>query len=333
MGNEWNLVDIINSAGSPFDRVIFGTDDLPYTAASQWTHDGSVLQLTPPTSICKTLQCFWKVNDLYDFQFTPDGANPAYGDLVWDQKGNIYGTTLNGGSVNSGVVYELMPPVPPSQSWTERVILDFNLANGGFPFTGVIFDTNGNLLGTTKIGGAYGCGLVYKLTPSDNGWSESNAYDFQCGDDGQYPIGGLIADNLGNIYGTTSWGGSGRGGTVFELIPSGNSYTFKLLYSFTGQEGYGPWASLTMDSAGNLYGTTYRGGAGAGSVFKLSNTQNGWVYTSLHDFAGVGDGNQITSNVTIDANGNLFGTASIGGSEQGNCFLNGGCGTVWMIKP
>jgi uncharacterized repeat protein (TIGR03803 family) len=332
--NTWSLVDIVISAGSPLDRAIFGPDGHLYTAAGRWSAFGSVVNLTPPLAVCKTAKCFWTENDLYDFQASPsDGAIPSYGDLTWDQQGNIYGTTQYGGSNNTGVVYQLKPPVPPSKTWTESVILDFTGPDGFFPFNGVILDSSGNLLGTAKGGGAYGCGVVYKLTPYGNGWSERNAYEFQCGDDGQNPIGGLVSDSSGNLYGTTSAGGSGGGGTVFELRPSGDSYTFKLLYSFSGQEGWGPWASLTMDAGGSLYGTTYRGGAGAGSVFKLTNTQNGWAYASLHDFAGGSEGYQLISNVTIDANGNLYGTAEAGGTWQGGCAVNGGCGVVWMIKP
>ena len=154
-------------------------------------------------------------------------------------------------------------------------------------------------------------------------------YDFQGGNDGEYPIAGLMMDGSGNIYGATSDGGSQGGGTVFELIPAGSGYTFKLLYSFPGQQGNncGPWAPLSMDSSGSLYGTTYCGGAfKIGAIFKLSNTQNGWMYTSLHDFGSVrGDGFSPISNVSFDANGTLYGTA-LGNSMDGN-------GIVWEIIP
>jgi len=137
-----------------------------------------------------------------------------------------------------------------------------------------------------------------------------------------------VIDTFGNFYGATSDGGSGGGGTIFELMPSGNSYTFKLLYSFSGQQGNncGPWAPLSMDTSGNLYGTTYCDGMeNGGSVFELSNTRNGWIYTSLHDFpAFYGDGLAPVSNVTFDTSGNLYGTTS---TNTGNNVH----GLVWMI--
>jgi uncharacterized repeat protein (TIGR03803 family) len=131
-------------------------------------------------------------------------------------------------------------------------------------------------------------------------------------------------------------GGSGGGGTVFELSPSGDIYTFNLLYSFSGGASCGPQANLALDAAGNLYGTTRCDGAyQSGNVFKLTNTPNGWVYTSLHDFTGGSDGNLPYSNVTIDTDGTLYGTAESGGSFEGDCnhLTPAGCGVVWMIKP
>ena len=138
------------------------------------------------------------------------------------------------------------------------------------------------------------------------------------GSDGLNPIGGLIFDNSGNLYGGTQSGGSGGGGTVFELTPSNGSWTLKTLYSFTGS--HGPVASLTMDAAGNLYGTTLGDGAyGAGTVFKLAPSGGSWTYISLHDFTGGSDGGGPFSAVTFDANGNLYGTTWEGGDTSGDC--------------
>ncbi len=148
--------------------------------------------------------------------------------------------------------------------------------------------------------------------------------------DGYGPSAGLVADSFGNLYGATTYGGNDPyGGTIFELSPSGDTWTFNVLYSFSG--GGGPSASLTMDTAGNLYGTTVGDGAyRGGNVFKLTNTANGWVYTSLHDFMGGLDGSNPQSQVAIDTDGTLYGTTYYGGG--GNCgYL--GCGVVWMIKP
>ena len=172
------------------------------------------------------------------------------------------------------------------------------------------------------------CGTVFELTYVPGiGWTEQVLYNFQNAGDGALPFGGLILDSSGNLYGSTRNGGSGGGGTVFELSPSGDTWTFKLLYSFSGVGiPCGPVATLSMDSAGNLYGTTQCDGIyNNGSVFKLSNTENGWVHTSLHDFTGGTDGGDPVSNVSIDTDGTLYGTASGGGDH--------GYGVVWMIKP
>jgi uncharacterized repeat protein (TIGR03803 family) len=193
----------------------------------------------------------------------------------------------------------------------------------------VIFDRAGNLYGTTSAGGNTDCrcGTVYQLTPSGNGWAEHVLYSFQGGSDGDGPLGGLIFDQSGNLYGTASEGGSGGGGTVFTMRGG-----FDVLYSFreNGALGSpGPVSSLTMDAAGNIYGTTEMDGSGYGTVFKLTPSGSGWTYTLLHDFSS-GDGHHVMSNVVLDKNGKLYGTARQGGTG-GHCMA--GCGTVWEITP
>jgi uncharacterized repeat protein (TIGR03803 family) len=275
------------------------------------------------------------VNDLHDFGSGTDGQGPGLGDLIWDQQGNIYGTTAGGGTTGEGTVYEM---TPSGNGYTESVLYNFSGPDGEGPWDGLVFDNKGNLFGTTIYGGLYNncnadninCGTVFELTYVVGvGWTEHVLYDFQDASDGAYPVGGLIFDSAGNLYGTTTTGGSGGGGTVFELSPSGNTWTFKLLYSFSGQ---GPWAALTLDGAGNLYGTAYAAGIyNNGSVFKLSNTQNGLVYTSLHDFTGGTDGGNPSGNVSIDTDGTFYGTTLAGG-DLNRC-EGYGCGVVWMIKP
>lgn len=316
----------------PEARVVFGPDNHLYgTTAGNGNNDlGVVFNLIPNPKICKVAECQpWNLTVLHQFQGFPDGASPGHGDLTWDQQGNIYGTTTIGGTKELGVVYELMAPVPPSKTWTESVIWNFTGPDGENPQNAVAFDSYGNLFGTAKQGGANGFGSVFKLTPSGNTWTETNIYDFQGGTDGKSPIAGLMIDSSGNLYGATSDGGSGGGGTIFELTSSGNGYTYKLLYSFSGQQGNncGPWGTLTMDASGNLYGTTYCDGPNlGGSVFKLTNTQNGWVYTSFHDFpASRFDGYFPISNVSFDANGSLWGTVSRDTGVD--------IGFVWMITP
>jgi hypothetical protein len=328
-GSEWveHPIFLFPSSGSdgifPSARVVFGPDGHLYgtTSVAGNLGDGTVFDLIVPLSICKTVACFWTLNVLHTFTDYPDGAYPGYGDLVWDQQGNIYGTTTMGGE-GLGAVYQLKPA---GNGWTETIIYSFmGIPDGYYPYSGLVVDSNGNLFGTTYYGGVYGYGTVYKLTyVPQAGWKETTLYSFTGGSEGGYPYAGLTLDSSGNLYGATREGP--QGSAVFELSPSGNTWTFKVLCNIPGSAGQdGPYASLSMDALGNLYGTTFTAGAyQLGNIFKLTNTENGWAYTSLHDFTGGADGAYPISNVTIDTDGTLYGTASAGG--QG--------GVVWMIKP
>ena len=198
--------------------------------------------------------------------------------------------------------------------------------DGANPFGGLVFDHAGNLYGMTTQGGSAGLGTVYMLTPSGGGWTEKVIYNFTGGSDGDYPTAGLLIDGSGNLYGSSSDGGTGGGGTVFELSPSGGGWTYNLIYSFTGGTRCGPWGTLTMDGAGSLYGTTVCDGANNdGNVFELTPSGGGWTYTSLHDFAGGSDGRRAYGNVTFDAAGSIYGTASRGGTHD--------AGVIWQYTP
>jgi len=331
-GANWLFSDIalfgVNSW--PRARVVFGPDGHLYgtTSESGPYNCGKVFKLTPQVGPCKDLRCFWTVNDLHDFGSGTDGAGPTYGDITWDQQGNIYNTTEGGGVYGYGAVYEL---TPSGNGYTESVIHSFSEdPDGATPENGLVLDNKGNLFGTTVQGGVNDQGLIFELSYAKGvGWTEKALYSFQNASDGEWPNGGLMFDSSsGNLYGTTYDGGSGSGGTVFELSPSGDTWTFQLLYSISGPNGCGPAATVSMDGAGNLYGTTICGGInGMGSVFKLSNTQNGWVYTSLYDFTGGTDGYSPFSNVAIGTDGTLYGTTAFGGDPESNG------GVVWMIKP
>ena len=183
-------------------------------------------------------------------------------------------------------------------------------------------DAQGNLYGTTWLGGGpKSAGTVYRLTPSGSGWTFETLYVFQDSSDGALPVGGLVLDRAGNLYGTTEQGGSGGGGTVFELSPSGGGWNFTVLHSFTGT--YGPLATLAMDAAGNLYGTTFSWSLlREGSVFKLTRNNGSWSFTDLYDFTGGGDGANPVGGVALDQSGNLYGTASAGGLELNNCYTD-----------
>jgi uncharacterized repeat protein (TIGR03803 family) len=294
--------------GGPAARVVFGPNGTLYgsTTFGGNANAGVVYNLGPASR-------FTKETILYSFA----GLGRPSGDLLFDQTGNIYGTTSSG-----GVVFEL---TPSGKGFTEDVLYTFTGGNDGSePQSGVISDAAGNLYGTATAGGAFGFGTVFELTGAGPSRTEQTLYSFQDVADGGSPSGGLIMDASGNLFGSTSSGGAGGGGTVFELIRSGGSFTFNLLFSFTGSGG--PAANLTMDAAGNIYGTTTNDGAfGQGSVFKLTPSAGGYTLTSLHDFTGGTDGGRPFSNVIFDAAGNLYGTALQGGAD--------GAGVVFEITP
>ena len=333
-GSNWVEVPLSSLAGggnTAYGGVTFGPDGKLYgtTAFGGNKAAGVVFTLTPWASICPSLNCSWRQNLIYQFQDRPDGANPWYGNLIFDQQGNIYGTTQLGGPNFAGTVFEL---IPSGNGYTEQVLYNFPNFNEGGPRAGVIMDAKGNLFGTGS-GFINFAGKVFKLSyMPGTGWVETDLHKFTGGNDGGDAEGGLVMDGQGNLYGATAYGGSAGGGTIYELSPSGDTYTFKVIYSFSGpgNQNSGPIGSLSMDAAGNLYGTTVREGANDfGSVFKLTNTQNGWVYTDLHDFSLDGMGANPFSSVTIDTDGTLYGTTISGGN--GSC--GGGCGVVWQIKP
>jgi len=340
-GSNWLFSTLASFSGThfcwPLARVVFGPDGHLYgtTQGGGMSGYGTVFKLTPPVGLCKTAACYWTVTELHGFGSGTDGLLPGYGDLTWDQQGNIYGTTSDGGTSRRGTVYEL---TPSGNGYTESFLYSFSGPDGATPYAGLVFDNKGNLFGTTAYGGTNDEGTVYELSYVPGvGWTEHVIRDFQNASDGAYPIGGLTFDSAGNLYGTTAGGGNGDAGTVFELSPSGDTWIYKVLYRFSGPKYCGSWAALSMDGAGNLYGTTYCGGIyNQGSVFKLSNTQNGWLYTSLHDFTGGTDGGggaptEVWSNVAIDTDGTLYGTTPAGG-DMNRC-SGYGCGVVWMIKP
>jgi len=250
----------------------------------------------------------WTETVLYSFTGEPDGVYP-YDALIFDKHGNLYGTTLQGGTKGYGTVFELIPPTVSGGAWTEAILYSFKgyqARDGSSPFAGLVIGWKDSLYGTTSAGGAFGEGTVFQLKKSKTGtWSEGVIHSFNSTGDGMAPVAGLIADSAGNLYGTTYWGGTspcGTGlsayGTVFELSPPpapGEPWTEKLLHSFCWygtDDGLWPAARLTFDSAGNLYGTTLEGGRlGSGTVFELSPTAGGgWTESVIYSFTGESDG-------------------------------------------
>jgi uncharacterized repeat protein (TIGR03803 family) len=240
-----------------------------------------------------------------------DGTEP-YGGLIGDGAGNLDGTTFYGGTSDNGVVYKL------DAQGNETVLYNFTAGvDGGEPQAGVIRDAEGNLYGTTLLGGTgdcpAGCGVVYKL---DATGQESVLHSFTGGADGANGSAdpGLIRDAEGNLYGATSnGGGPASAGVVFELDPAGQE---SVLYTFPGgSDGANPHAGLTSDGKGNLYGTTYSGGpASAGVVYQVDATGH---ETVLYRFKGGADGKNPNAGVIRDSAGNLYGTTVYGGIGYG----------------
>jgi uncharacterized repeat protein (TIGR03803 family) len=259
-------------------------------------------------------------NLLYIFQGGADGGQPAAG-LVADEAGNLYGTTTTNGAGGFGTVYELSPPMTSGGSWTQTTLYSFqgflpNPADGANPQSALVMDEQGNLYGTTASGGnstlncgsSY-CGTVFKLTHKPGGtWQESVIYSFS-GLDGETPYAGLTRGAEGRLYGTTTSGGANNRGTVFELIPPDDDnpagpWREKVLYNFAGApDGGAPFAGVVLDRAGNLYGTTYRGGTmDFGSVFELTRPSlpgGAWTESTLYSFTGGSDGSTLYGGVVL----------------------------------
>jgi uncharacterized repeat protein (TIGR03803 family) len=188
-------------------------------------------------------------------------------------------------------------------------------------------DNTGSLYGTTSYDGVYGAGDIYELSPNGDSWNYTVLYSFTGGSDGGGLASGLISDPLGNLYGTASHGGVGYG-TVFQLSLVGNSWVETTLYAFRNdRDGTFPYGGLTIDKAGNLYGTTFQGGSnGGGTVFELKPSAAGWQFTVLYSFTGYpGGGTGPNGSLAIDAAGNLYGTTTYQGDQ--------GMGSVFELSP
>jgi uncharacterized repeat protein (TIGR03803 family) len=287
---------------------------------------GTVYELTPSVS------GVWTETILYNFTASnSDGAWPV-GNLVLDGSGNLYGVTLAGGSHGGGTAFMLSPK--SGGGWTETVLHSFfdTLTDGYYPQAGMVLDAAGNLYGTLSNGGAHTkYGAVFELSPSSGGtWKETLLYSFAGTGDGCSPEAALTFDSAGNLYGTAmGCGGTGYSGTVFELSPSSKGWTDHIIHHFktTGGDGTGPVAPVILDSAGNLYGTTYSGGVnGFGAVYKLTPGSGGtWTESGVHNFSGSTDGANPAAGVILGHGGLLYGTTLYGGADN--------YGVVYSVNP
>jgi hypothetical protein len=331
---------------------------------------GTFYQVSPPQQKGGA----WTESVLYVFKGhnQNDGSSPS-GSLIADSAGNFYGVTGYGGSgpcvlfgtaTGCGTVFELTPPKTKGGAWTEEVLYNFQGGNDGDLPTGpLVFDSAGNLYGATEFGGGKGttcdafyggnCGTVFKLSPpktKGGKWTEKVLHRFAGINDGQQtgdganPNGGLTLDGKGAIYGTTGFGGNGRGvcqgaggfdgcGTVFVLNPptrKGAGWDEGVLRRFQGRpgDGSGPCGGLVFGTLGQLYGATRGGGSHEdGLVFELRppSTKGGiWTESFLHAFTGGSDGSGTLAGLRLGSSGNLYGT-STGGLTVG--------GLVFLMKP
>jgi uncharacterized repeat protein (TIGR03803 family) len=278
-------------------------------------------------------------NVLYPFQGGTDGAHPLAGLLAGKNSG-FYGTTFNGGAGPSGGVGTVFKV---SSSGAETVLYSFQGASdGSSPEAGLIAGKKGVLYGDTVYGGStcatIGCGTVFELVPKGAGYLEHVLYAFAYGNDGGNPIGGLLIDKSGGLYGTTSRGGGSTActngcGTVFKLTPSGSGFAETVLYHFQGgSDGATPDGTLIADGKGSLYGTTYGGGSGTacsggcGTVFRLALAGSVYTESILYNFQGrPNDGANPRAALLAGKNGALFGVTLRGGAKN--------AGTVFQLTP
>ncbi len=313
-------------------RVIFGPDGSLY-GTTQYSGQGNcvagglgygtVFKLQPPPTFCRSVTCYWQLTILYTFAGGSDGAIP-WSEVVFDPAGNLYGTTVSGGTgscqmgaqLGCGTVFKLTRN--SNGTWTHSVLYEFQGSpnDGSAPFAGLTLDGAGNLYGTLDAGGScQGCGAVFELSPSGSGWNEAILHFFDGAAGGGEPYGGLIFDASGNLYGATSYGGAGDYGTVYELTPQQGSWSFNQIYSFAVNQANDPYSRLTFDAAGNLYGSSFFGGTngGQGTIYELTPSNGSWNYTELHGFDLIGsDGGNPYGAVVVDSSGHVYGTASSG---------------------
>jgi hypothetical protein len=300
-------------------------------------NSGTIFELVP------TSGGNWNETTLYTFKGGTDGAGPL-GSLILDNAGSLYGTTKLGGMKGVGTAFKL---VHSGSAWTKKILHNFGGGSDGqYPTGNLIFDTAGNLYGTTQGGGAYGTGseydggTAYELSPQSHGsWKETILHSFGNGTDGATPRGaGLVFDNAGNLFGTTYLGGNSFShanttqGTVFELSPqAGGGWTESVIYAFNvlnGVDGYHPAAGLIFDKAGNLYGTT---AGAAGTIFELlPQAGGGWTETVLTSFILCSCGSNPYSGLVFDSTGTLYTAAVLRSLPYGQ---NNSVGSVVQATP
>jgi uncharacterized repeat protein (TIGR03803 family) len=291
---------------------------------------GTVYQLSPPAKGSTT----WKKTVLYDFQpWGITGYTPS-SELTIDSAGNLYGVTWAGGDgrCHCGVLYELVPPKTTGAPWTHFVLHAFtNTSNDGrLPNAAAVLSSN-KIYGVTQQGGLYDSGIVYQFVPGKSGGTYSVLYSFGANNDASWPNGSVLLDAAGSLYGVTSLGGAFNAGAVYKLSPSqsGGTWTESVLFSFGGgsqSSGITPVGNLLFDSAGNLYGVTEFGGASQlGVAYELSPATSSWTQNVLFNFSTAAGSSPLAGMTWGPNNSSLYGTASAGASHTH--------GAVFQLTP
>jgi len=331
------------SDGQQPNDIVFGPGGVIYSTTylggSPLCYQGCgiIFQLTPPTGSGP-----WTKTTLYEFQGGQDGQSP--GNVKLGPNGDLYGSTSGGGppggichKVGCGTIWQLSPPAQPGGSWSKTLIHGFpaSTGDGRNPNYDIVFDSAGNLYGTTYDGGTSNYGTVFELSPPaqpGGTWTETILHTFTgASGDGGYPIGGLTIGSNGTVYGTGSYSGiANDSGTAFELTPPsqpGGAWTYTVIHKFAGgKDGATPATTMALDASGNLYGTTWNGGSsscylGCGTVFKLAppSGSGAWKETILHDWAN--SGQAPNASIVVFNKGLLYGTSEfLGSSNDGTVF-------------
>jgi len=320
------LAGLVRDAAGNFYGTTFGGGT---------SFDGTVFELSPPSSAGGA----WTETVLYNFTGGPDGGAPQC-KLLLAKNGSLVGTAFNGGADGVGAVFMLTPPASSGGAWTERVLYSFTGGNdGAHPWPGVVVDKSGNLYGVTEADGVDWNGTAFQLSPPAGGvgpWVETTLHSFGP-TEGANPVGELLLDAAGNVYGMTNLGPLTTGfgwGEVFQLVPpasKGGAWTENILYTFTGgTDGGNPYSGLVFDSTGDLLGVNaYQGGAAAGgAIFKLSPSGGTWTETTLHDFSGGLDGLLSYSTLVRGRTGAFYGASILGGGSRIANY-----GTVYQVRP
>lgn len=306
----------------PWSDLVIDSDGNIYGMTSDGGVHGSgtVFELSPASG------GGWTTKVLHAFGAFPDGGEALSGPTM-DSAGNLYGATAYGGSGNFGIIFQLVPN--ENGSWSEKILHTFvdNGKDGLLPTSDVTLDAAGNVYGTTSAGGAENAGIVFELSPHSGSWTEKVLYTLpnpQHSSNASQPV---TFDSAGNLYGVTLVGGSANEGFVFELTPTASGpWKAREIYTFgdSGAAPNTPLSSVIFDAAGNLYGSTYRGGTGnVGVVYELSPTAGGgWSEQTIYSFpSACSTGCQPNGRLIFDPSGNLYGAALQGGQyERGGVF-------------